>query len=155
MADADLRCLLRAAALPLAVCLLFYFVTPTTDRPLRPSSVEVSRQVRTVVESQFAAFRDGDFQRAYSFASAEIQQQFTPQAFEQMVKDGYPVIAYWRTVAFGSVEDNGREAVLDVSVKGRRGATRFFRYVLIREADHWRIRGVQEVRLSPTQGQFA
>lgn len=116
--------------------------------------MDVSRQVRTVVEAQFAAFRLGDYQRAYSFASAELQQQFTPQTFERMVKDGYPVIAYWRTVAFGAVEDNGREAVLEVSVTGRRGATRFFRYVLIREADRWRIRGVQELRLSPTQGQF-
>ncbi|NBV22325.1 MAG: DUF4864 domain-containing protein [Proteobacteria bacterium] len=146
--------LLRAASLPFVVCLLFFFVTPSTERPLRPSSPEISQQVLKVVESQFAAFRDGDYPRAYSFASAEIQHQFTPLTFERMVKDGYPIIAYWHTVAFGVVEDNGHVAVLEVSVKGQRGHPRFFRYLLIREADQWRINGVQELRQSPTQGQF-
>ena len=71
-----------------------------------------------------------------------------------MVKDGYPVIAYWRAVSFGELEDNGRQAVLLVSVQGRGGRTRFFRYMLVREENSWRISGVEEVNLSPAvQGQ--
>ncbi|MFM8470009.1 MAG: DUF4864 domain-containing protein, partial [Limisphaerales bacterium] len=103
----------------------------------------------------FTAFRDGDYARAYSFAASGIQQQFDVAAFERMVKDGYPIIAYWRAVSFGDVEDNGREAVVLVSVQGRGGRTRFFRYVLVREANEWRINGVMEVSVSPaTQGQI-
>ncbi len=114
------------------------------------------RQVIGVVESQFTAFRDGDYARAYSFAAAGLQQQFTVAAFERMVKDGYPIIAYWRAVSFGEVEDNGREAVVLLSVQGRGGRTRSFRYLLIREANEWRINGVMEVQLSPAaQGQLA
>lgn len=152
--DEQIR-LLRVLSLPFAVCLLFFLVTPTSVQPLRRSAGEVRRQVVGVVESQFTAFRDGDYARAYSFAASGIQQQFTVAAFERMVKDGYPVIAYWRAVSFGEVEDNGHEAVALVSVQGRGGRTRFFRYLLIREGDKWRISGVVEVQLSPAaQGQM-
>ncbi len=143
-------------SLPFAVCLLFFLVTPGSVQPLHRSSAEVRRQVVGVVESQFAAFRDGDYALAYSFAASGLQQQLTVAAFERMVKDGYPVIAYWRAVSFGAVEDNGREAVVLVSVQGRGGRTRFFRYVLVREENAWRISGVEEVNLSPgVQGQMA
>ena len=165
-------------SLPFAVCLLFFLVTPGHVQPLHRSTAEVRRQVVGVVESQFAAFRDGDYALAYSFAASGLQQQLTvaaseqtkdgrllPQAelakravaaFERMVKDGYPIIAYWRAVSFGEVEDNGREAVVQVSVQGRGGRTRFFRYVLVREGNAWRISGVEEVNLSPAvQGQMA
>lgn len=165
-------------SLPFAVCLLFFFVTPGSVQPLHRSSAEVRRQVVGVLESQFAAFRDGDYALAYSFAASGLQQQLTvaaseqakdgrilPQAelekraiaaFERMVKDGYPIIAYWRAVSFGDVEDNGREAVVQVSVQGRGGRTRFFRYVLVREENAWRIGGVEEVNLLPAvRGQMA
>lgn len=113
------------------------------------------RQVLGVVESQFTAFRDGDYARAYSFAAPGIQQQYDVAGFERMVKEGYSIIAYWRTVSFGEVEDNGREAVVLVSVQGRGGRTRFFRYLLVREANEWRINGVVEINLSPAvQGQM-
>lgn len=147
--------MLRALSLPFAACLLFFLVTPTSVQPLHRSSAEVRRQVVGVVESQFTAFRDGDYARAYSFAAPGIQQQFTVAAFERMVKDGYPIIAYWRAVSFGEVEDNGREATVLVSVQGRGGRTLFFRYLLIREANEWRISGVVEINLSPAvQGQM-
>ena len=85
-----------------------------------------------------------------------LQQQFTVAAFERMVKDGFPIIAYWRTVSFVEVEDNGREAAVRVSVQGRAGRSRTFRYLLIREANAWRISGVVEVQTPPAvQGQLA
>ena len=147
---------MRVLSLPFAVCLLFFFVTPPGIQPLHRSSAEVRRQVIGVVEAQFTAFRDGDYARAYSFAAVGLQQQFTVAAFERMVKDGFPIIAYWRTVSFGEVADNGREAAVLVSVRGRAGRARTFRYLLIREANAWRINGVVEVQMSPTaQGQLA
>ena len=135
---------------------MFVLITPGSVQPLHQSTAEVRRQVVGVVESQFAAFQDGDYARAYSFAASKLQQQLTVAAFERMVKDGYPIIAYWRAVTFGTVEDNGREAVVLVTVQGRSGRTRFFRYVLVREENGWRISGVEEVNMSPAvQGQVA
>lgn len=143
--------LLRVLSLPFAVCLLFFFVTPGGVQPLHRSTGDVRRQVISVVESQFTAFRDGDYARAYSYAATGIQQQLSVTAFERMVKDGYPVIAYWRSVRFGDAEDNGREAVVLVTVQGRGGRTRLFRYLLLREGSAWRINGVLELNLSPAQ----
>ena len=148
--------LLRVLSLPFAACLVFFLITPAATQPLHRSSAEVRRQVIGVVESQFTAFRDGDYARAHSLAAAGLQQQLTVSAFERMVKDGYPIIAYWRAVSFGEVEDNGREAVVLISVQGRGGRTRSFRYLLIREANEWRINGVMEVQILPSaQGQLA
>lgn len=143
-------------SLPFAVCLLFFLVTPAGIQPLQRSSVAVRQQVIGVLEAQLTAFRDGDYERAYSFAASSLQQQFTVAAFERMVKEGYPIIAYWRAVSFGEVQDNGREAVVQISVQGRGRRTRFFRYLLIREASAWRISGVEEINPSPAaQGQLA
>jgi hypothetical protein len=147
--------LLRVLSLPLAACLLFFLVTPSGIQPLHRSTAEVRRQVVGVVESRLVAFRAGDYARAYSFAALGVQQQFNLAAFERMVKDGYPIIAHWRAATFGEAQDNGREAVLLVSVQGRGGRTRFFRHLLVREANEWRINGVVEVNVSPAaQGQM-
>jgi hypothetical protein len=70
-----------------------------------------------------------------------------------MVKGGYPGIAFWQKVSFGAVADNGHEAVIEVSVTSRRGHTRSFRYLLIREGELWRISGVVEFEPAAT-GQF-
>lgn len=120
------------------------------------STAEVRQQVVGVVQSQFAAFREGDYARAYSLAAAGLQKQLTVTSFERMVKDGYPIIAYWRAISFGDVVDNRREAEVIVTVQGRSGRTRFFRYMLVREENEWRISGVAEINLSPAvQGQAA
>lgn len=156
LSRAEFLGLLRVLSLPFAACLVFFLVTPAGVAPLKRSRAEVRREVLAVIEGQFNAFQAGDYARAWSFAASGIQQQFDVPAFERMVKDGYPVIAYWRTVYFGDVEDNGREATALVSVRGRRGQTRFFRYLLVRDGGQWRINGVVEVQVSPgTQGQLA
>ena len=72
-------------SLPFAVCLLFLFVTPTASQPFRRSSADVRREVIGVVESQFTAFKDGDYARAYSFAAAGIQQQFNVKQFNSNI----------------------------------------------------------------------
>lgn len=153
---AEFVLVLRALSLPFTASLVFFLITPAATQPLRRSTAEVRQEVTGVVEAQFTAFRDGDYARAYSFAAAGLQQQFTVPAFERMVKDNYPIIAYWRAVSFGPVEDNGREAVMELTVQGRGGRSRVFRYQFIREPDGWRINGVVEVQTLPSaQGQAA
>lgn len=143
-------------SLPLAVALLFLFVHPGGERPFQPSQAEVRRQIVNVVEGQFAAFKAGDFDRARAFAATALQAQFNVTAFERMVKEGYPVIAFWRALALGAVQDNGHEAVVEVSVQSRRGQFHRFRYLLLREESGWRINGVLEIPTPPPpKGQLA
>ena len=42
---------------------------------------------------QLDAFRRNDYDAAYAFASSQIRRLFDRQAFERMVKTGYPEIA--------------------------------------------------------------
>ncbi len=147
---------MRVVSLPLAVAVLFLFVNPGGVRPFQPSQAEVRRQIVNVVEGQFEALREGDFARARSFAATALQAQFSVMAFERMVKEGYPVIAFWRELALGAVQDNGLEAVVEVSVRSRRGQFHRFRYLLLREESGWRVNGVFEIPAPPAaRGQLA
>lgn len=153
--EAQLR-LLRLLSLPLAVALVFYFVTTGGVPPFQPSQAQVRRQVVNVIEAQFKAIKEGDFARARSFAAAGLQAQLSDAAFERMVKEGYPVIAFWRALSVEAVHDNGREAVVEVWVQSQRGRIHRFRYWLLREAEGWRINGVFELSAPPpVRGQFA
>ena len=153
--EAQLR-VIRMLSLPLAAALLFFFVTPGGEPPFQPSQAQVRRQVVNVIEAQFEAFKEGDFARARSFAAAALQAQFNVAAFERMVKEGYPVIAFWRALSIEAVQDNGREAVVEVFVQSRRGRLHRFRYWLLREEAGWRINGVFEMPAPPAvRGQLA
>lgn len=153
--EAQIR-VIRMLSLPLAAALLFFFVTPGGVPPFQPSQAQVRRQVVNVIEAQFEAFKAGDFARARSFAAAALQAQFNVAAFERMVKEGYPVIAFWRALSVEAVQDNGREAVVEVFVQSQRGRLHRFRYWLLREEAGWRINGVLEMPAPPAvRGQLA
>src|SRR5262249_2881728 len=51
------------------------------------------RRATEPVMRQLEAFRRDDFDVAYTFASEEIRQRFDREAFERMVRGGYPEIA--------------------------------------------------------------
>ena len=131
--------------LPLAAILLFLLVAPGGVQPLQPSVPDAKKEILGVIQAQFEALRQGDYAQAHSFAAAGLRQQFSVAAFERMVKEGYPIIAFWRALSFGEVEDNGHEAVVEISVLSRRGRIHVFRYLLLREASGWRINGVLEL----------
>lgn len=153
--EAQLR-VLRLLSLPLVAALVLLFVTPSGEVPFQPSQAQVRRLVVGVIEAQFAAFKEGDYARARSFAATALQAQFTVPAFERMVKEGYPVIAYWHALRVEAVQDNGREAVVEVLVRSQRGRVHHFRYWLLREEAGWRINGVFELPAPPAvRGQFA
>ncbi|MBI3875034.1 MAG: DUF4864 domain-containing protein, partial [Verrucomicrobia bacterium] len=80
----------------------------------------------------------------YTFAATPIQQQFQAADFETMVRRGYPVIADSESASFGIAFDNGREAVVLVSVRGRDHRTARYNYLLVREKGAWKITGVVE-----------
>ena len=92
---------------------------------------------------QLEAFRRGDFDTAYTFASADIQQQFDRPAFEQMVKGGYPEIAAssFATVVSSALAADGH-AYVAVKVRGANGKDIEAFYELVLESGQWKINGV-------------
>ena len=60
--------------------------------------------IRSVIESQLLAFQQDNWEQAFAFASAGIQQQFdTLENFQRMVKISYHPVYRPRSVIFESV----------------------------------------------------
>ena len=95
------------------------------------------------VMKQLEAFRRGDFDTAYTFASSEIKELFDRPAFEHMVKIGYPEIARstFASIAASTVAPNGH-VYLQIKIRGANGNSIEAIYDLVLENDQWKINGV-------------
>jgi len=94
------------------------------------------------VVKQLEAFRRGDFDTAFTFASGMIQAQFDRPAFETMVRRGYPEIARSTFAAVTKTElESPGLAYVTVKIRGANGQAIEAMYELIWE-DGWRINGV-------------
>jgi ABC-type transporter MlaC component len=95
------------------------------------------------VMRQLEAFRRGDFDAAYAFASQEIRQLFDREAFERMVKAGYPEIARstYAVVADSQVAASGN-VYLRLKIRGVNGNSVEAVYEMVWQAGEWKINGV-------------
>jgi hypothetical protein len=92
---------------------------------------------------QLEAFRRDDYDAAYAFASEEIQRMFDRQAFEQMVKRGYPEIA--RSASARVAESRGGpegHVFVRVKILGANGNSIEAVYDMIRQDGRYRVNGV-------------
>ena len=119
--------------------LLVLLALPAWAQTAKPAPREATEPVM----KQLEAFRRGDFDTAYTFASAEIQQQFDRPAFERMVKGGYPEIAQsiFAAVVSSAVAPDGH-AYVAVKVRGTNGNSIEAFYELVLESGQWKINGV-------------
>ncbi len=92
---------------------------------------------------QLDAFRRNDYDAAYGFASTEIHRLFDRQAFERMVRTGYPEIAnsVRAHVASTRVLSNGT-IYLVIKVRGVNGQQIEALYEMVRELGSYKINGV-------------
>jgi hypothetical protein len=122
----------------LALCFL-----AATPPAWAQTSKSAPLEVAEPAMKQLEAFRRGDFDTAYTFASSDIRQQFDRPAFEQMVKNGYPEIARstFATVAGSTMAPNGH-AYLQIKIRGANGNSIEALYELVLENGQWKINGV-------------
>ena len=94
------------------------------------------------VVKQLEAFRRGDFDTAFTFASGMIKAQFDRQAFETMVRGGYPEIARSTFAAVTKTElEAPGLAYVTVKIRGVNGQAVEALYELIWE-EGWKVNGV-------------
>jgi len=123
----------------LLLLLLLVPALPAWAQTTKPAPKEATEPVI----KQLEAFRRGDFDTAYTFASSEIKEQFSRPAFEQMVTTGYPEIAQstFATIAASAVAPNGH-VYLSVKIRGANGNSIEAFYELVPESGQWKINGV-------------
>src|SRR5262249_22711431 len=87
-----------------------------------PQQTDIVKGAAEPIMRQLEAFRQDDYDAAYVFASTEIKQMFDRQAFERMVKGGYPEIARstFAIISGTEVRPDGHVNIL-VRVKGANG----------------------------------
>ncbi|MEM7251928.1 MAG: DUF4864 domain-containing protein [Pseudomonadota bacterium] len=115
-------------------------------------STDTAVEIRQIISEQLAAFRADDANRAFSFASPEIQHRFgNPERFLAMVKRGYAPVYRPRRVSFESIDMVQGRPVQRVLVWDQSDQAYIALYSLSHtEALGWRITGCV---LKPAKGQ--
>lgn len=104
--------------------------------------------IRTVIESQIAAFRRDDGPGAFAFASPAIKRLFgTPENFMAMVRGGYPQVYRPESVGFGDLLRADGVLVQLVDIVGPDGLPVIAVYEMERQPDGtWQINGCRLLR---------
>ena len=144
-----LGCGLGLLLVALYISLYSYWLNPRQPNgpPFKLSATAQRLELTRVIDSQLAAFQREDFAGAYGFATEGFKEQFSAEALEKMVRNGYPGMLRSRGASYGVVVDNGRDAVVIVVLTGLSGRLHHYEYFLVREPDGWRISGVLQVAL--------
>lgn len=133
---------MRRALLPLLAALPF----PGRAGAPTPSTPAVKEKLHAIIRQQLDAFRRNDYAAAYVFAAPGIKGQFPVEAFAEMVRRGYPIIANSKEASFGVTLDDGEKAVVTVRVTGVDGQAASYHYLLERVGADWCIAGVQGIK---------
>lgn len=130
---------LRALAVTVSLATGLVAAAPAGAQP----ETEAVRAAAESVMKQLEAFRRDDYDTAYTFASQEIRQIFDREAFERMVRTGYPEIARSTSavVAESRQAPNGT-VYLRLKIRGANGKSVEAVYEMVRETGGWRINGV-------------
>ena len=121
-----------------------------TALPAQAQTLPQSDPIRQTIQSQLDAMAAGDYAQAFTFASPKIKRIFgSPDRFEAMVKQGYPMVAAndeVRMLELRNVAGSLWQRVLIVDTAGK---THLLDYMMIETQDGWQINAVQ---LLPSAG---
>jgi hypothetical protein len=104
--------------------------------------------IEDTISSQIEAFKADDFDTAFTYAAPRLQQLFrTPDNFERMVTQGYPMV--WRPaeVEYLELAERGGAMWQKVRIVDQKGFSHLLLYRMIETDAGWRIAGVEVMRL--------
>lgn len=102
------------------------------------------KEMQSVIDRQLEAFQADDFAKAMEFASPVLQQYFrTPENFQRMVTQGYPMVWRFDTVQFLESRVEGGVHYQKVMIRDLQGVTHVLDYRMTETESGWRINGVQ------------
>jgi Domain of unknown function (DUF4864) len=123
----------------LAATAVWAFATPL--QAVNEVTAADAKAVRALIESQLAAFKSDDADKAFSLAAPAIQSMFqTAQQFMSMVQQSYPVVYRPASVGFLKPEWIEGKLIQRVQMADASGSPWTVVYELERQADRsWRI----------------
>ena len=103
-----------------------------------------AEKVQDVITGQLEAFSVDDFDGAFEYAAPNIQMMFkSPENFEQMVTNGYPMVHRNRSYTFGEYTEERQFSTQIVNLEATNGSVYQLRYDLVATQAGWKIMGVQ------------
>lgn len=121
----------------LALALAFATVTPLSAEPGQEG-------IRATITGQIDAFRAGDMARAFDFASDGIRRIFgSSETFGGMVERGYAMVIAPVELRYGDLRDEAGGQVQRVLIRDAAGVWHALDYLMVEEAEGWRIGGVE------------
>ncbi len=100
-------------------------------------------EIEAIIDGQMQAFRSGDADAAWDYASPIIQGIFdSPDRFAQMVENGYPMVWNPGEVSYLGLRQQGRWFYQRVQVIDRAGAAHYLEYQMVLQDGLWLINGV-------------
>lgn len=103
--------------------------------------------VEGVIQRQLDAFRQGDLDAAFAFASPSIQRIFgSPSNFGAMVENGYPMVYRPSEVRYLEQRPFGEGVIQTVLMRDAAGVPWVLAYQMIEGPDGWLIDGVEILR---------
>jgi hypothetical protein len=136
---------------PLMLCLLSFFLITELTWAEKKSTEETKdkENIIAVIDAQLDAFRSGDAEKAYSFASPGIQRQFPNSAiFMQMVMNSYNVLRQPTQVEYQDLREHFGVWVQTTQLTDLNGFTfQAFYQMEQQTSGEWRIGGcmIQQV----------
>jgi len=130
------------------LCLVLPFLALGADARV---SAGDARAIRAVIRGQLDAFAHEDGAKAFSYASADIREQFgDAETFMEMVRSSYPVVYRPASVDFLPPTALAGEVLQQVRMADGAGRLWLARYHMEKQKDGaWRIAGCD---LGPTGG---
>lgn len=107
-------------------------------------AVAQQAEIEGTITSQIEAFKVDDFEQAFTYATPNLQRLFqTPQNFERMVTQGYPMV--WRPadVRYLELEERGGVMFQKVQITDAKGGLHLLLYQMQQTPAGWRIAGVR------------
>lgn len=122
--------------------LAFAFAVLTGSQALADPAAKPA--ITSTIQNQFEAFKQDDFERAFSYASPNIKRIFgSHQNFGAMVQRGYPMVHRPSDVRFLDLREENGAPTQKVQVRDAGGKTHLLEYQMIETEDGWQINGVR------------
>lgn len=106
-------------------------------------TIDEENEIKSIVNQQLEAFKNDNFEKAYSFASPTIKKMFSsPEVFRKMVIGGYQAVYRPQSIKIGSVEIIKGVATLKVYLVDPNGEFVTANYLMEQQEDgEWLIGG--------------